>query len=74
MAAVIKRDLGLESDLKVGRDGSFEVTYGGRLLFSKLARGRFPTADDVVKPLSAMRATETSVGALSATTGTTSTP
>lgn len=58
----------------MGRAASFEVTYGGRLLFSKLARGRFPAVDDVVKPLGELLKREGSAGAAAPTTGTTLAP
>ena len=38
---------GVEVEIFGGRTGSFEITRGGELLFSKLALHRFPEDDEV---------------------------
>lgn len=35
-------------EIKGGRTGSFEITRGGTLLFSKLQLHRFPEDDEIV--------------------------
>jgi len=51
LAGKIKSDLNINSTLKMGRASSFEVTYKGKLLFSKLKENRFPEASEVLAPL-----------------------
>ena len=38
---------GVEVEIFGGRQGSFEITRGDALLFSKLALGRFPKEDEL---------------------------
>tara|TARA_A100001037_G_scaffold180139_1_gene161526 strand:+ start:200 stop:340 length:141 start_codon:yes stop_codon:yes gene_type:complete len=39
--------LGETVEISPGRTGSFEITAGDALLFSKLSSGRFPDDDEV---------------------------
>ncbi len=48
MAAEIKRNRGLDSDLVRGSGGVFEVQYDGRTIYSKRETGRFPEVDEVL--------------------------
>jgi hypothetical protein len=47
VAAQLKRDLGVDTDLIVGNPGEFTVWFGDRKLAEKSA-GRFPEADAIV--------------------------
>lgn len=38
----------MEPTLEKGSGGCFEVTVDGRLIFSKLKEGRFPSEDEVI--------------------------
>jgi selenoprotein W-related protein len=49
LAAEIKKELGYESTLIVGKVGSFDVFVNGTLLFSKKKTGRFPNPGEVVQ-------------------------
>jgi selenoprotein W-related protein len=49
LAAEIKKELGYESTLVVGKVGSFDVFVNGTLLFSKKKTGRFPNPGEVVQ-------------------------
>ncbi len=41
----------MEATLEKGSGGCFEVTADGRLVFSKLKEGRFPSEDEVLAAL-----------------------
>ena len=47
MAAQLKQDLGIESDLVIGRSGEFTVWVGDKMVAEKTWSG-FPDPDDVV--------------------------
>ncbi len=51
MAAVLKKELGIESELVRGSGGIFEVTAGKARVFSKQEEGRFPTEVEIVERL-----------------------
>lgn len=38
----------MDVEIKGGRSGSFEITRGEELLFSKLAEHRFPEDDEIL--------------------------
>ena len=48
MAARLKEDFGIESQLDKGSGGVFDVTVDGDLIFSKHEHDRFPTNDEIV--------------------------
>jgi len=43
----LRERFGIEPDLIKGRNGVFEVTLDGDLIFSKKTLGRFPDPDEV---------------------------
>ncbi len=47
----MKDRFGLDATLVKGRDGVFEVTHDGDLIYSKKANGRFPDAGEVEEVL-----------------------
>jgi len=47
LAASIKQEFGVDSELIRGTDGVFDVRVDGRLVFSKHALGRFPNDGEV---------------------------
>ena len=49
LAAEIKKELGYDSALVVGKVGSFDVFVNGTLLYSKKKTGRFPNPGEVVQ-------------------------
>ena len=51
LAAEIKKQLGLESQLVRGSGGIFEVSVDGERIFSKKAEGRFPSEKEIVDKL-----------------------
>ena len=51
MAAEIKKQLGLESQLVRGSGGIFEVTVDNEKIFSKRDEGRFPSEKEIVDKL-----------------------
>ena len=51
MAAKIKDQFGIDTELIQGSGGQFEVVVDGRLIFSKKAEGRFPADDEVLSQL-----------------------
>ena len=55
MAARIKDEFGIESELVKGDAGVFDVEVDGELLFSKHALGRYPEEDEVIEALAAKR-------------------
>ena len=54
MAAEIESKFGIEPELIRAADGKFEVVADGRLIYSKLAVGRFPHDDEVLDELEKM--------------------
>jgi selenoprotein W-related protein len=49
LAAELKQEFGTEVALIKGKDGVFEVTIDGDLVFSKRSLGRFPDPDEVAQ-------------------------
>jgi selT/selW/selH-like putative selenoprotein len=41
----------MESVLEKGRAASFEVTFKGETIFSKIKEGRFPKKEEVLDPI-----------------------
>ena len=48
MAADIKGDTGVESELICGGGGIFDVVVDGDMIFSKGEAGRFPEPDEIL--------------------------
>lgn len=48
MAAELKEELGIDTDLIKGSGGVFEVHLDGALIFSKIAIGRFPETEEII--------------------------
>ena len=48
MAATLKKELGLDSEVVRGSGGIFVVTVDGKKIFSKHDEGRFPTEKEIV--------------------------
>jgi selenoprotein W-related protein len=48
LAAELKEKLGLESELVASHGGVFEVSVGGKKVFSKKQTGRFPEPGEIV--------------------------
>jgi selT/selW/selH-like putative selenoprotein len=44
----LEEEYGAKISLERGSGGCFEVTVDGRLVFSKLKEGRFPSEDEVM--------------------------
>ena len=55
MAAEIKKQLGVESQLVRGAGGIFEVHVDNKKLFSKKEAGRFPSEKEIVDQLRSMK-------------------
>jgi selenoprotein W-related protein len=51
LAATIKKELGLESELVRGSGGIFVVTVDNEIIFSKREQGRFPSEREIVDAL-----------------------
>lgn len=49
----MKRELGIEAELRVGGRGVFDVIVDGTLIFSKHAAGRFPDEGALVETIRA---------------------
>jgi selenoprotein W-related protein len=45
----LKQALDVDSELKAGSGGVFEVTVDGKKVFSKKALGRFPDAGEILE-------------------------
>ena len=56
MAQNIEKSLGLKSKKSVGGVGAFEVTYKGKLVFSKIKTKRFPKDEEVIKEIRRLKA------------------
>jgi selT/selW/selH-like putative selenoprotein len=55
LAAEIKKELGVDSQLVRGGGGIFDVTVDNKRIFSKKDEGRFPTEKEIVDQLRAMK-------------------
>ena len=51
MAASIKGETGVESELICGGGGIFDVVVDGEMIFSKHEAGRFPESDEILSKL-----------------------
>jgi selT/selW/selH-like putative selenoprotein len=51
LAAVIREEFEIETQLVKGVDGVFDVVADGRVLFSKHEQGRFPSEREVLEAL-----------------------
>jgi selT/selW/selH-like putative selenoprotein len=54
LAAQIKKELGIDSQLVRGSGGIFDVTVDDQRIFSKKETGHFPTEKEIVEQLRAM--------------------
>ena len=57
MAAEIKKELGVDSQLVRGSGGIFEVTVDSKRIFSKKDEGRFPSEKEIVEKLRGLQKT-----------------
>ena len=55
LAAEIKKQLGVDSQLVRGSGGIFDVTVDKKRIFSKHDEGRFPSEKEIVDKLRAMQ-------------------
>jgi selT/selW/selH-like putative selenoprotein len=55
LAAEIKKQLGVESELVRGSGGIFKVSVDKKPIFSKQDVGRFPTEKEIVEQLKSMK-------------------
>ncbi|BBO01217.1 MULTISPECIES: Rdx family protein [Bradyrhizobium] len=53
-AVALRRQLGLESDLVLGKGGVFQVKLGDRIVASR-SKGHFPDGDEIVAAVTAAR-------------------
>lgn len=54
LAAEIKKELGIDSQIVRGSGGIFEVSVDDKRIFSKREEGRFPTEKEIVDKLRGM--------------------
>ena len=57
MAAEIKKELGVDSQLVRGSGGIFDVTVDSQRIFSKRDEGRFPSEREIIDKLRTMQKT-----------------
>jgi len=57
LAAEIKKELGVDSQLVRGSGGIFEVTADNKRIFSKHDEGRFPSEKEIVDKLRSLQKT-----------------
>ena len=57
LAAEIKNELGIDSELVRGSGGIFNVSVDGRRIYSKDDTGRFPSEKDIVEQLRKLQKT-----------------
>ena len=55
MAAEIKKQIGIDSELVRGSNGIFDVTVDGKRIFSKHDEGNFPSEKAIVEKLKKMK-------------------
>ncbi len=55
MAAEIKKELGVDSQLVRGGNGIFDVTVDNKRIFSKHDEGRFPSEKEIIDQLRSMQ-------------------
>lgn len=51
LAAAIKKELGIESELLKGGGGVFDVAVNGERIFSKHEQGRYPEEAEVIEAI-----------------------
>ena len=54
LAAEIKKELGVDSEIVRGSGGIFKVSANNQLLFDKHAEGRFPSEKEILDKLRAI--------------------
>jgi selT/selW/selH-like putative selenoprotein len=54
LAATLKKELGLDSEIVRGSGGIFIVSVDGKKIFSKKDEGRFPTEKEIVDQVRAI--------------------
>ena len=54
MAASLKQRFGVDADLIRGKDGVFDVSVDGKLVFSKHELGRFPEPGEVERAIATL--------------------
>ena len=55
MAAEIKKQIGIDSELVRGSGGIFDVTVDGKRIFSKHDEGNFPSEKEIVEKIRNMK-------------------
>ena len=55
LAAEIKKELGIDSQVVRGSGGIFDVSVDGKRIFSKHDEGRFPTEKEIVDKVRGMQ-------------------
>ena len=55
MAAEIKKQIGIDSELVRGSNGIFDVTVDGKRIFSKHDEGNFPSEKAIVEQIRKMK-------------------
>ena len=55
MAAAIKKEVGVESELVRGSGGIFVVSVDNQQIFSKKQSGRFPTESEILEKIKGMQ-------------------
>lgn len=55
MAAEIKKEIGIDSELVRGGGGIFDVTVDGKRIFSKHDEGNFPSEKAIVEQIKKMK-------------------
>ena len=55
MAAEIKKQTGIDSELVRGSGGIFDVTVDGKRIFSKHDEGNFPSEKEIVEKIRNMK-------------------
>lgn len=55
MAAEIKKEIGIDSELVRGGGGIFDVTVDGKRIFSKHDEGNFPSEKAIVEQIRKMK-------------------
>ena len=55
MAAEIKKQIGIDSELVRGSGGIFDVTVDGKRIFSKHDDGNFPSEKEIVEKIRKMK-------------------
>jgi selenoprotein W-related protein len=57
LAAEIKKELGIDSQVVRGSGGIFDVSVDNKRIFSKHDEGRFPTEKEIIEKLRGMQKT-----------------